>query len=233
VHKFVKFSVLPVAVLALACGRNESVDQATVLADDLKRDLEAASASSVELAATARDFQPTRVVSAIESPRSSAPVRRRSVRRPVAQPVAANEPEIAKAPDPLPENTVDTPEPQPAEEAPAPAIDTPTNVAVSPRPTPVGSAPAPTDAGSGGVGGGSRGGGLGGVGEAIGTIIGVVVVRGGSGGIDHCDPRIDGRRRPNNGPIALPNPRYPGPRGTDIIAQNPFPRRPTFPSRRY
>jgi hypothetical protein len=229
VHKLVKLSVVPVAMLAVACGRGAS-DEPTVLADDLKRDLQAASSSSVELAATARDYQPTRIVSAIESPRSSAPVRRRTVRKPVAQPVAANEPEIAKAPDPAPENTIDVPEPQPAEEAPAPAIDTPTNVAVSPRPTPVGSAPAPTDAGSGGVGGGSRGGGLGGVGEAIGTIIGVVVVRGGAGGIDHCDPRRD--RRPNNGPIAMPNP-YPGARGPDVIANNPFPRRPTFPSRRY
>lgn len=224
-HKFVKVSVLPMAALALACGRGSSTTDAT-LADDLKRDLEAASASSVELAATARDYQQTRVVSAIESPRSSAPVRRRSVRRPVAQPVAANEPEIAKAPDPAPENRVDVAEPQPAEEAPAPAIDTPTNVAVSPRPTPVGSAPATTDAGSGGVGGGSRGGGLGGVGEAIGTIIGVVVVRGGSGGIDHCDPRRD--RRPRNGPIGLPIPQYPG-----TIGGTPLPGRPTFPSRRY
>lgn len=229
-HKLVKFSVLPVAVLALACGRNTS-DEVPVLADDLKRDLQAASAASVELAASARDYQQTRVVSAIESPRSSAPVKRRSERKPVARPVAANEPEIAKAPDPAPENTIDVPEPQPAEEAPAPAIDTPTNVAVSPRPTPVGSAPATTDAGSGGVGGGSRGGGLGGVGEAIGTIIGVVIVRGGAGGIDHCDPRRD--RRPNNGPITMPHPRYPGPRGTDIIANNPIPHRPTFPARRF
>jgi len=227
VHKLVKVSLLPVAAFAVACGRGPAADESTALADDLKRDLAAASAASVELAPMATDYQKTQVVSAIESPRSSAPVRRRSVRRPVAQPVAANEPEIAKAPDPIPENKVDVAEPQPAEEAPAPAIDTPTQVAVSPRPTPVGSAPSAGDAGSGDVGGGSRGGGLGGVGEAIGTIIGVVVVRGGAGGIDHCDPRRD-RRRPNNGPIAI-NPRYPSPRGTDIIAQNPMPRgRPIF-----
>ncbi|HEX6048650.1 MAG TPA: hypothetical protein VFZ21_05260 [Gemmatimonadaceae bacterium] len=229
-HKLVKVSVLPVAALALACGRSTS-DEAPVLADDLKRDLQAAASASVELAAGARDYQLTRVVSAIESPRSSAPVKRRTVRKPVAQPVAANEPEIAKAPDPAPENAIDVAEPQPAEEVPTPAIDTPTNVAVSPRPTPVGTAPATTDAGSGSVGGGSGGGGLGGVGEAIGTIIGVVIVRGGAGGIDHCDPRRD--RRPNGGPIAMPNPRYPGPRGTDIIANNPIPHRPTFPTRRF
>jgi hypothetical protein len=227
VRKFVKLSVVPVAVLAVACGRGKSNDQQAALNADLKRDLEAASASSVELASTARDYQPTRFVSAIESPKSSAPVRRRNVRRPVAKPAAAAEQEVAKAPDPAPENKVAVAEPEKSTETPAPAIDTPTNVAVSPRPTPVGSAPASTDAGSGGVGGGSRGGGLGGIGEAIGTVIGVVIIRGGAGGVDHCDPRTD--RRPTNGPIALPDPRVPTRAGGGIIPNDRFPRRPTFP----
>jgi len=232
VHKLVRFSVLPVAALALACGRSKDANESAVLADDLKRDLQAASSSGVELAATARDYSQTQVVSVLESPQTSAPVRRRSVRRPVAQPIAANEPEEAKAPDPAPENKIDVAEPTPAEEAPAPSIDTPTNVAVSPRPTPVGAAPATTDAGRGGVGGGSTGGGLGGVGEAIGTIIGVVVTRGGGGGIDHCDPRTD-RRRPPNGPIFLPNV---GPGATPPTwsgrPNDQMPRRPNFRSRR-
>jgi hypothetical protein len=226
VHKFVKLSVLPVAALAVACGRGKSPEQ-TALTADLKRDLEAASASSVELASTARDYQPTRFVSAIESPRSSAPVRRRNVRRPVARPAAAVDNHVAKTPDPAPENKVEVAEIEQSTEAPAPAIDTPTNVAVTPRPTPVGSAPATTDAGSGGIGGGSRGGGLGGIGEAIGTVIGVVVIRGGAGGIDHCDPRTD--RRPTNGPIALPDPRIPTRAGGGIIPNNPYPRRRGLP----
>ena len=226
-RNFVKFTVVPVAVLAVACGRGKSNDQQTALTMDLKRDLEAASASSVELASTARDYQPTRIVSAIESPASSAPVRHRNVRRPVAKRAAAAEKDVAKSPDPAPENKVAVAEPEPAPEAPAPAIETPTNVAVSPRPTPVGSAPASTDAGSGGVGGGSRGGGLGGIGEAIGTVIGVVIIRGGAGGVDHCDPRTD--RRPTNGPILLPDPRQLPPGGGGRIPNNPFPRRPTFP----
>lgn len=224
VRKFVNISVLPVAALALACGRGKS-DEQRALADDLKRDLAAASASSVELASTARDYTPTRIVSAIESPTTSAPVQKKSVRRPVSRPTAANEPEVAKAPDPAPENKIDVPEPVPTEETPAPAIDTPTNVAVTPRPTPVGSAPAPTDAGRGQVGGGSHGGGLGGIGEAIGTVIGVVVIRGGAGGVDHCDPRTD--RRPSNGPV-YPDPR--GPRvGGGIIPNTPYPVRGRFP----
>jgi hypothetical protein len=226
VNKLVKFSVLPVAAFAVACGRGNSKDQASMNAD-LKRDLAAASASGVELASTSRDYQPTRFVSAIESPKASAPVHRRNVKRPVARPAAASNDEVAKAPDPAPENKVAVAEPSPSTETPAPAIDTPTNVAVSPRPTPVGSAPAPTGAGSGSVGGGSHGGGLGGIGEAIGTIIGVVVIRGGAGGVDHCDPRTD--RRPTNGPIALPDPRIPTRAGGGIVINNPLPRRPTFP----
>jgi len=184
VHKFVKVSVIPLAALAVACGRGKSPEQAALTAD-LKRDLDAASSSGVELASTAQNYQPTRFVSSIESPRESAPVRRRNVRRPVARPTAAAEPNVAKAPDPAPENKVEIAEIEQSTEAPAPAIETPTNVAVTPRPTPVGSAPATTDAGSGGVGGGSRGGGLGGIGEAIGTVIGVVVIRGGAGGVDN------------------------------------------------
>jgi len=226
VHSFLKISVLPVVALAVACGRGKSSEE-TALTADLKRDLEAASSSGVELASTAQNYQPARFVSSIESPRSSAPVRRRNVRRPVAVPAAAAENEVAKSPDPAPENKVEVAEIEQSTETPAPAIDTPTNVAVSPRPTPVGSAPATTDAGGGGVGGGSRGGGLGGVGEAIGTIIGVVVIRGGAGGVDHCDPRRDGR--PSNGPIAFPDPRGQPRAGDGVIANNPFPRRPTFP----
>jgi hypothetical protein len=229
VHKFVKALVLPVAALAVACGRGTSSEQPTLSAD-LKRDLDAASASSVELASTARDYQPARFVSAIESPRTAEPVRRRNVRRPVARPVAQTEEQTAKAPDPAPEATVQVAEPDPAPtEALAPAIETPTNVAVTPRPTPVGAAPAATDVGTGGVGSGSGGGGLGGIGEAIGTIIGVAVVRGGRGGVDHCDPRTD--RRPTNGPIALPDPRVYHPAGGGVSINDRVPRggRPRFP----
>jgi hypothetical protein len=227
VHKLVKLSVLPVAAFAVACGRGKSTQEQSALSADLKRDLAAASASGVELAANVGDRQPTRFVSAIESPRVSAPVARRNVRRPVARPAAMADKDIAKSPDPAPENKVDVPEPQPSTETPAPTIDTPTNVAVTPRPTPVGTAPATTDAGAAGNGGGSSGGGLGGIGEAIGTVIGVVIIRGGAGGVDHCDPRTD--RRPTNGPIALPDPRVPTRAGGGILIGDRMPRRPTFP----
>jgi hypothetical protein len=227
VRKFVKLSVLPVAAFAVACGRGKSTQEQSALSADLKRDLAAASASGVELASNVGDYQPTRFVSAIESPKSSAPVARRNVRRPVARPASLGAGEVAKTPDPAPENKVDVPEPQPSTEVPAPTIDTPTNVAVTPRPTPVGTAPATTDAGAGGVGGGSSGGGLGGIGEAIGTVIGVVIIRGGAGGVDHCDPRTD--RRPTNGPIGMSPPIFnPPPMGRGGSPNNRIPR-PTFP----
>ena len=63
-RNFVKLSVLPVAALAVACGRGNSNEQ-TALSADLQRDLAAATASSVELASTSREYQPARFVSAM------------------------------------------------------------------------------------------------------------------------------------------------------------------------
>ena len=229
-NKFVKVSVLPVAALAVACGRGKSADKDAALTADLKRDLAAASASSVELASTVGDYQRTRFVSAIESPATSAPVRKRNVHKPVAHRAALGEGQVAKSPEPATENKVQVAQPEPSTETPTPTIDTPTNVAVTPRPTPVGTAPATTDVGSGAVGGGSRGGGLGGIGEAIGTIIGVAVIRGGGGGIDHCDPRTD--RRPTNGPMiggGYPIFPPPPPAGRSRLPNGQIPNRPRFP----
>jgi hypothetical protein len=219
VNKFVKVSVLPVAALAVACGRGKSADKDAALTADLKRDLAAASASGVELASTVGDYQRTRFVSAIESPATSAPVRKRNVHKPVAHPASAGEGQVAKSPEPAPENKVDVAQPEPSTETPTPTAEAPTTVAATPRPTPVGTAPATTDVGSGAVGGGSHGGGLGGIGEAIGTIIGVAVIRGGGGGIDHCDPRTD--RRPGGFPIYMPPGRSRLPNGQ--IPRGPFP----------
>jgi len=219
VNKFVKVSVLPLAAFAVACGRGKSADKDAALTADLKRDLAAASASGVELASTVGDYQRTRFVSAIESPATSAPVRKRNVHKPVARPASAGEGQVAKSPNPAPENKVDVAQPEPSTETPIPTVETPTTVAATPRPMPVGTAPATTDVGSGAVGGGSHGGGLGGIGEAIGTIIGVAVIRGGGGGIDHCDPRTD--RRPGGFPIYMPPGRSRLPNGQ--IPRGPFP----------
>jgi len=222
VNRVVRFSVLPVAALAVACGRGKSADKDAALTADLKRDLAAASASGVELASNVGDYQRTRFVSAIESPATSAPVRKRNVHKPVARPASAGEGQVAKSPEPAVENKVEVAQPEPSTETPAPAVEAPTVVAATPRPTPVGTAPATTDVGSGAVGGGSRGGGLGGIGEAIGTIIGVAVIRGGGGGIDHCDPRTDGRGRGGRFPIYMPPPGGSRPPGGQM-PRGPFP----------
>jgi hypothetical protein len=60
-------------------------------------------------------------------------------------------------------------------------------------------------------------------------VIGVVIIRGGGGGVDHCDPRTD--RRPTNGPIGV----YPGmgppPLGRGGSIGRTMPPRGTFPQR--
>jgi hypothetical protein len=76
--------------------------------------------------------------------------------------------------------------------------------------------------GEGGIGERRRGGGLGGV---LGGIIGAVVIRGGHGGIDKCDPRTDGRRRGGiggMGGVLIDRPDF----GLPLPAG-----RPTFPTR--
>jgi hypothetical protein len=73
----------------------------------------------------------------------------------------------------------------------------PEPVATSPEP---GNEPAPSpvpgSVGSGNDGRGrGRGRGIGGLGGILGGIFGGVVIRGGHGGVDKCDPRTDGRSR--------------------------------------
>lgn len=226
-HTFVRLSVLSLAALAIACGGRRD-ETASTVADDLRKDLDAATAASVELASTARDFRPTRFVSAIESPRAAEPVRRSPVKRRVARPAAvAAQPEEAKSPDPAPQNDVAVAEPEPAPEAPAPAIDTPTDVAVAPRPTPVGTSLPAGDGDGAANGGGSRGGGIGDIGEAIGTVIGVVIIRGGAAGVDRCERHPRG---PRNGPVyGVPD--FGGYGGGRGAIPNQIPISPTFPRR--
>ena len=96
--------------------------------------------------------------------------------------------------------------PEPVATAPEPGAE--------PAPLPV---PARGGSGAdGGLGQRGRGRGIGGLGGILGGIIGGVVIRGGHGGVDKCDPRTDGR----TGGIFImgPNSGMPLPTGT-------FPRR--------
>jgi hypothetical protein len=170
------------------------------MTSELQKDLQAASASGIELAGSQRDYQPTRVVSAIEQPQGMAPAPQRKAPRRVPRQVANNVPEQATAPAPEAPPVVEAapmPSPTPTVDAPAPSVEP--AVVLAPRPTAVPVAMPST--GTGGGAAGSTGSG-GGIGEAIGVIIGTVIIRGGAGGVDHCDPRRDGRR---GSPGATPN----------------------------
>jgi len=200
----VKVAALSLAVILGACDKRQ--EQTTGLSEDLKRDLAAASAAG-DLATAPNAFKPARFVSSVEMSRSTKPtprlvaskrrtpkaIRAEAVDRPasdvVADPSVKAEEADAPAPTPVDLNA-------PAESAPVVIVQEPT-----PEPTPVS---LPSNAGSGDEGrGDGRSIGEGGIGErrpgggiagTLGGIIGAVVIRGGHGGVDKCDPRTDGRR---------------------------------------
>ncbi len=187
--------IVPVAAIAMACAKGAS-SPATV-SDDLQKDLQAASASKLELAGQ-NGYKPMRFVSEIEQSNGAEPVVASRVPRRVAAKSAGPAPEEKRSPTPEPrEDTQVAQAPAPQAESPAPSTDVPSVPIVAPRP-----APMPVDmpvASSGGSGGYGSGGGVGdrgeGRGEGIGGIIGVVI-RGGGVGVDHCDPRPRRGRHP-------------------------------------
>ena len=220
----VKVATLSLAVVLGACNARQ--EQATGLSEDLKKDLAVASAAS-DLATAPKSYQRARFVSDIEmssrtklpapklvaSKRRTKPVRRPvPVERPPANDVvedpkvAANE-ELAPASAATPAAT-STPEPVVIVQQPT------TETAPAPAPVNPGRGDDGRSVGEGGIGERRGGGGLGGM---LGGIIGAVVIRGGHGGVDKCDPRRDGRR----GGILVQRPDFgmPSPVG-----------RPTFPS---
>ena len=210
-----KITLLPVSLLALACGRSESDSAASGLSEDLQNDLASASAASIQLATTSRAYQPTRFVSAIEQPMGTAPDKAAPAKRRV--PRKASPRVVAEATSPAPEaepviESAPAPEVVESEPAPAPAPE----VATAPRPTPV-SFPAGGDVGRGPSG------------PSIGDVIGVVgvVIRGGNGGVDHCEIHDRrGRRTSPNQPHAIPGGGFPG--GVLVGARFPIGRG-TFP----
>lgn len=221
----VKVATLSLAVFLGACNARQ--EPVAGLSEDLKKDLAVASSAS-DLATAPQSYQRARFVSDVEmSSRTKLPApklvaskrRTKPVKRPVpvAKPpvndvvedpaVAANE-ELAPAPAATPAET-STPEPvvivqQPTEER-----------APEPAPASTGRGDDGRSVGEGGIGDRSTGRGIGGM---LGGIIGAVVIRGGIGGVDKCDPRTDGRRR---GGVMVHRPDFgmPSPAG-----------RPTFPS---
>ncbi|MDB4883221.1 MAG: hypothetical protein JWL95_1987 [Gemmatimonadetes bacterium] len=191
-----KVATLSLALLLGACARK---DEPTVtLSDDLKRDLATATVAG-DLAAAPQKYQRMRFVSDLERPKGSTPAKsptlakhtvRSSVRHRLA-PTPATEPAAEPAVATATESAA------PAEPISAPMPE-PMVIAQRPAPDPVNVPMGTSDGGMGERGrnggiGGSRG--VGGLGGILGGIIGAVVIRGGHGGVDKCDPRTDGRNR--------------------------------------
>jgi hypothetical protein len=217
-----KLAVFPLGAMALACAGDGKERTTNELSPDLSKDLQLASAASVELATGAQGYERTRVVSAIEAepagrrptPTAKAPKpRRANPPRPVPKRVPKQEPAAAsveesetvatavQVADDSPAEPAVAAAPDGAEQAPA---DQPTDGAgndpapeplPAPRPTPVPvSYPGPDRYPDGGGGDG--------VGTVIGTVIGVVI-RGGGVGVDHCDEHEVRRRRGRGGGISI------------------------------
>jgi hypothetical protein len=222
----VKVAAISFAVVLGACSRQE---QSTGLSDDLKRDLAAAAAPAGDLATAPTAYQRTRFVSDVEMNRAKKPALRAVASKRKATPVRRPEAVAKPAEDVVAEPNVASNEesaPTPAPVAAPEAINTDPVVIAQQPSEPSAPAPAPTagrgddgrSVGQGGIGDRSAGGGLGGI---LGGIIGAVVIRGGHGGIDKCDPRTDGRGRGRMGGVMdRPDFGLPLPSG-----------RPTFPSR--
>lgn len=192
------------AVVLAACGRNGApADRA--MSDDLKRDLQLATTSGLDLASQQR----AEAFPLTEIPQSSAPSPMPALKKgagPKAvrskHPTVKASPEasvVANAEDPQVEITQKEPSPttEPTPDPTAPAV---------PRPSPT-----PTDPNGGegahGHGGGGPNRGANDGGSVIGGIFGVIL-RGAIGDEDHCDPRRDGTvrgRRPTR-----TSPQYPG-----------------------
>lgn len=188
-----------VAVLS-ACGGNKSA-----VSDELMKDLElASSADGISLGNEA--VASTQVVSSIE--RTTPPARAVAKSAPVKRhkPARKSPPQVVRTVAPA-----EVTEPEPTEVS---MVFTPieSDAPISPRPQPVAvSYPsAPSSVGNDGrVGSGST------TGAVIGTIFGVVL-RGGSAGDDHCDPRVDRRRR---GTRVSVNSRLPFPTGASGLGR--------------
>ena len=196
-----KVAALVLPLLLGACGTRQ--EQTTAISDDLKRDLAAASTAGGELATPSQSYRRMRFVSDIEQSKAGVPAKRPKRLHHSTRSMASHQPTSASGTDAslasVGSMAAEAPEPVSTPEAPAaePAIviaQHPSPEATS-APTESGSDGTMGDHGHGGASAGSGGGG-GGLGGLLGGIIGAVVIRGGHGGVDKCDPRTDGRIRP-------------------------------------
>ncbi|MEO7966747.1 MAG: hypothetical protein ABIT38_22845, partial [Gemmatimonadaceae bacterium] len=83
--------IVPIGLLAAACSKGGAPSGA--VSDDLQKDLQAASASKLELANQAGAYKPMRFVSEIEQSNGAVPVAKSRVPKPVATKSAGTQPE--------------------------------------------------------------------------------------------------------------------------------------------
>jgi hypothetical protein len=179
------------------------------MSDDLKRDLQLASSSSLDLASqqAAASFPLTEV------PISSSPSPTKALKKATSGPkaVRSKHPTVKATPEPTVVANADDPQTEVMQKAPSPTteqVPDPSAPAV-PRPSPTPTIPNGGEGAHGhdgdgpnaGAGGGGRGPSTGdGIGGIIGGIFGAIL-RGGVVDGDHCDPRSEGRiHRPRNFP---------------------------------
>ncbi len=208
-----KVAALSTALLVAACGKQAATTAEGGLDAALQRDLALASAQGVELAKHGQALpQASQVVSAVEQ----LPQKRRIAAAPRRAAASVPEPqpeEVKVGNEPAQTLEVETAVAAQTAELPQPVQTTVPEPAPVPVPEPTaGPAPLPMPSNDGGYGEGDHGargrGGWGGIG---------VVIRGGSAGDDHCDPRHDGRRRGG----VLINTRMPG--GGGMVPTGTFP----------
>ena len=199
------FAVGLSAVVVAACGKN-SAPANRAMSDDLKRDLQLATTSGLDLASQQRaaSFPLT------EIPQSSAPSPTRTLKKGAGpKAVRSKHPTVKASPEPTVVANAEEPQTEVMQKDPSPTTErTPDPAAPAvPRPSPTPTNPDGGEGAHGHGGGGSNPGAGSGVGSVLGGIFGVIL-RGGIGDGDHCDPRSDGRhgrQRPPN----IPQTRYP------------------------
>lgn len=198
------------AVVLAACGKNGASPN-RAMNDDLKRDLQLASSSGLDLASqqAAKGFALTEIA------QTSAPSPALTVRKGAGpKAVKSKTPTVKAAPDASIDSKAEEPTVEVMAPAPSPTTEPtpdPTAPAV-PRPSPTPIDPNGGEGARGRNGGGPNPGAGDGGGSILGGILGAIL-RGGVVDGDHCDPRTEGRhgrpRPPYGGPSTFPNNPYP------------------------
>ena len=195
-----KLLVVALGLGAVACGTKT---ESATLDAGLQADLATVAAPDSGLALANGNYERMRFVSSVEQVKPAVPARKLATSTaPARSSRKKTTHKTAPAPEPVAEQVVaqaDAPTPEP-EQTPS-AAPAPEPVVIAQQPSPEPSHAPVGNTGEGSAGRGNGGGGWGGI---IGGIIGSVVIRGGMGGVDHCDPRTDGRARPTypNVPIS-------------------------------